>query len=623
MAPRFKKRPSVRVLVLVGPRLGVLVAALALGAGLLAIPYLLTAQNRSSGGLPPNPLTQDQAILHVLNRLGYGPRPGDLERVKQMGLAKYIDQQLHPESIDDSREESRIRELFTTLTMSSGEILDKFPAPRVAARQQGMTVEELRKQRQQELRDARRQTPAPAGQAGDMTPPDRPPAGAGNPAAIMNYQSIQTPQRVIAELAMAKMDRAVYSERQLYEQMVDFWFNHFNVFAGKGQDRFLLTSYERDAIRKHAMGKFRDLLEATAQSPAMLFYLDNWQSTDPDAAARLQQQQQRARGRGPLGRQRFPLPPPPRAQQQQAQRPRRGLNENYGRELLELHTLGVDGGYTQQDVINVARAFTGWTIRNPQRDPTFFFDERMHDPNPKVVLGQKISAGGMRDGQKVLDLLSRNPKTAQHISLEIARRFVSDAPPPALVDRMTKTFLKTDGDIRAVLRTMLDSPEFWSAEAYRAKIKTPFELVASAARAVGSEVSVPAMLVQWSGRIGEPLYQYEAPTGYPDVAESWVNTGALLNRLNFSLALAGNRLPGVKTDAMALFGGPQGDSSAVLDKALTALLGGQVSAESRRTLEDHLSDPQILQASLDDPIRQVNSGMVAGLVLGTPEFQRR
>jgi uncharacterized protein (DUF1800 family) len=291
---------------------------------------------------------------------------------------------------------------------------------------------------------------------------------------------------------------------------------------------------------------------------------------------------------------------------------------------MELHTLGVDGGYTQQDVINVARAFTGWTIRTPQRDPEFFFDDRMHDSKEKVVLGQKIDAGGMRDGEKVLDLLARNPNTARHLSLKLARHFVSDNPPPALVERMAQTYLKTDGDIRAVLRTMLDSPEFWSRESYRAKIKTPFELVASAARAVDSDVNVSAMLVQWTGRIGEPLYQYQAPTGYPDKAESWVNTGALLNRLNFSLALAANRLPGVRVDAATLLGGAQpADSKAALDKAIDVILGGQVSPETRRTLEAHLSDPQILQASLDDPIREINRGVVAGLVLGAPEFQRR
>ena len=581
-----------------------------------------SAQKRAAGGLPPTPLTDDQAIVHVLNRLGYGPRPGDVARVKQIGLAKYIDQQLHPESIDDSREESRIRDMFPTLTMSSRELMEKFPQPRVAAKQEGKTVQEVRQEQQQKLREAQRQSNAatPAQQDMKGSGPAQPPAP-GPP--LLNYRQMQTPQRVVGELSMAKVDRAIYSERQLYEQMVDFWFNHFNVFANKGQDRFLLTAYERDAIRQHAMGKVRDLLEATAKSPAMLFYLDNWQSVDPDAADRLQQQRAQRQNRGPFGRPRFPLPPPAQAGGQ-AQRPRRGLNENYGRELMELHTLGVDGGYTQQDVINVARSFTGWTIRTPQRDPQFFFDERTHDPNPKIVLGEKIHAGGMGDGEKVIELLARHPRTAHHISLKLARHFVSDNPPPQLVDRMAATFLKTDGDIRAVLRTMIDSPEFWSAEAYRAKVKTPFELVVSAARAAGSETSVPALFVQWTGRIGEPLYQYEAPTGYPDVADSWVNTSALLNRLNFSLTLAGNRLQGIRTDPAALLSGaPPGDPKAALNQAVDVLLGGQVSPETRKTLEASLGDPQVSQASLDDPIREINRGVIAGLVLGAPEFQRR
>jgi len=605
-----------------------LFAALLLSSLALAVPYLATAQNRTSGALPATSLSADQAILHALNRLGYGPRPGDLARVRQVGLAKWIDQQLRPETIDDSKEEARLRDRFPTLNMSSTELLENFPQARVAARQQGMTVEELRRQQQEQRRQAQAQPQmGPAeGQSGEMTPPVRGQAGPANPGGprvpnAMNYREMQTPQRPVAELSMAKMDRAIYSERQLYEQMVDFWFNHFNVFAGKGADRWLLTSYERDAIRPHALGKFRGLLGATAQSPAMLFYLDNWQSTDPEASARLQRGRiVRPQNRGPITGPRFPVPAP----QQQAQRPRRGLNENYGRELLELHTLGVDGGYTQKDVVEVARAFTGWTIRAPLRDPEFIFNARMHDPREKTVLGHKIDAGGIRDGQRVLDLLARHPNTARHLSRKLARRFVSDNPPDALVERMAQTFLKTDGDIRAVLRTMLDSPEFWSPQSYRAKIKTPFELVASAARAVGGDADVSAMLVQWTGRIGQPLYQYQAPTGYPDTAESWVNTGALLNRLNFSLALAGNRLPGVRVDTAALLGATQpADSAATLEKAIEVLLGGQVSPETRRTLETRLSDPQIVQATLDDPIRQINHGVVTGLVLGAPEFQRR
>jgi uncharacterized protein (DUF1800 family) len=300
------------------------------------------------------------------------------------------------------------------------------------------------------------------------------------------------------------------------------------------------------------------------------------------------------------------------------------LNENYGRELMELHTLGVDGGYTQDDVINVAKAFTGWTMKQPRRDPEFFFDERIHDNSTKIVLGHKIHAGGMKDGEEVLDILARDPHTAHHISSELAQRFVSDNPPDALVDRMTQTFLKSDGDIRAVLHTMIYSPEFWSKDSYRAKIKTPFELVVSATRAVGADTEVPLMLVQWTTRIGEPLYQCEPPTGFSDKADAWVSTGSLLNRMNFSLALTSSRLRGVLVDIATLLDS-QGstDPEAMLDRSIQTFLGGQISAESRETLEKQLNDPQILQATLGDPVKQINAAMIAGLVLGSPEFQRR
>ena len=651
-----------------------LIAAVGLlSAGLIfLIPYLTASGDNSANhpqqsgsrvpqslkGLPPSDLTEDEAIAHALNRLGYGPRPGDIEAVKQMGLAKWIDRQLHPESIDDSALQARLSR-FPTLSMSSQALLDKFPRPQVAAKREGVTPQQYRQQQQAKLQAARQATDgqeqmaatnsdaqangnsAPAGENGsaasvapqNMTPDElaeillpgakNAAKGGGNP--LLNYEQIKTPQRITAELAMAKMDRAVYSEKQLYEEMVDFWFNHFNVFAGKGVDRWLLTSYERDAIRPHAMGKFRDLLEATAKSPAMLFYLDNWQSVDPRAWARLQQeramrQAYRARFAGPFGAPSMA----PGANPNQGKKQERGLNENYGRELMELHTLGVDGGYSQQDVIEVARAFTGWSIRQPQRDPEFFFDEQLHDPDPKTVLGHKIDGGGMRDGEEVLDLLARDPHTARHISLEIARHFVSDNPPDALVDRMAQTYESSDGDIRAVLHTMIYSPEFWSRESYRAKIKTPFELVASAARAVGSEIDVPLTLVQWTGRIGEPLYQCQPPTGYADKADAWVSTGALLNRLNYSLALTGNRLAAVHTDIPSLLGAnSSAQPDAVLDAAIALLLSGEASPQTRATLEKQMNDPRVLQASLDDPVTRVNSGMIAGLVLGAPEFQRR
>jgi uncharacterized protein (DUF1800 family) len=447
---------------------------------------------------------------------------------------------------------------------------------------------------------------------------------------MFNYQQIRLPQRIVLELSMAKMTRALYSERQLDEVMVDFWYNHFNVFAAKGADRWLITEYERDAIRPHAMGKFRDLLEATAKSPAMLFFLDNWLSADPVAWKKLQQEQEERREMRqmrfrPFGMPPFPQGPPPQKGNPNAkQKQERGLNENYGRELMELHTLGVDGGYTQDDVINVAKAFTGWTIKQPRRDPEFLFDDRIHDNSVKTVLGHEIHDGGMKDGEEVLDILARDPHTAHHISLELARRFVSDNPPAPLVDRMTQTFSKTDGDIREVLRTMIYSPEFWSKDVYKTKIKTPFELVASATRAIGAEVNVPFMLVQWTNRIGQPLYQCEPPTGYSDKADAWVNTGALLNRMNFSLALTSNRLRGVQTNVDSMLGSDTAaDPRATLNRAIQVILGGQLSDESRATLEKQLDDPQILQATLDDKVKQVNAAMIAGLVLGSPEFQRR
>jgi len=291
---------------------------------------------------------------------------------------------------------------------------------------------------------------------------------------------------------------------------------------------------------------------------------------------------------------------------------------------MELHTLGVDGGYTQKDVTEVARCFTGWTIEKPRQYADFKFDDRLHDPDAKIVLGKKIHAGGMKDGEQVIDMLVHHPSTAKFIATKLARRFVSDTPPPALVKRMAETFQSSDGDIRAVMKTMIWSPEFWSRDAYRAKIKTPFELVVSVVRALHTDVDTPMPLVQWVGRIGEPLYQCQPPTGYSDKADTWVNTGALLNRLNYSLALAGNKMRGARTDVASLLGvEPSAEPKAALDRAVQVFLGGQASTTTVETLEKQLDNPQVLQAKLDDPRKQVDLGVVAGLVLGAPEFQRR
>ncbi|HEY6384375.1 MAG TPA: DUF1800 family protein [Candidatus Acidoferrum sp.] len=616
-------------------------------------------QDPALKNLPISELSADEAILHALNRLAYGPRPGDVERVRQMGLAKWIDQQLNPNSMDDKALEARLED-YPTLKMSSEKLIAEYPQPKQAEKEAAKRAQAQLEQQQQTRSDAAaaivakdmQRTPAPkdASAAEANQPPASPPAdgadanvpspmkqdpaiensgakGAGKrdvlggdpnsvPRAIA--EDSKRPPRIVAELAMAKVTRAIYSERQLQQVMDDFWFNHLNVFAGKGEDRYYLTSYERDVIQPHTLGKFKDLLTASAKSPAMLFYLDNFLSADPRAAQREAQERyarQMARYRG-WG----PRPVPPSAQKKND----RGLNENYGRELMELHTLGVDGGYTQKDVTEVARCFTGWTIEKPRQNPEFKFDDRLHDPDPKYVLGKKIRAGGMKDGQEVIDLLVHDPSTARFISTKLARRFVSDNPPPALVDRMAKSFAESDGDIKTVMHTMIYSPEFWSRETYRAKIKTPFELVVSATRALGTDVDMPQPLVGWVGRIGEPIYQCQPPTGYADKADTWVNTGALLNRLNFSLALAGNKMRGSRTDVAALLGvETSGDAKAALERAVQVFLGGQVGRTTVETLEKQLDSPQVVQAKLDDPVKQVDLGVVAGLVLGAPEFQRR
>jgi uncharacterized protein (DUF1800 family) len=422
---------------------------------------------------------------------------------------------------------------------------------------------------------------------------------------------LMQPQRIVAELQASRILRAVYSERQLQEVMVDFWTNHFNVFAGKGADRWLLPAYDRDTIRPHAMGKFSELLLATAQSPAMLFYLDNFQSVSPDAN----------RGGGPMRRL---LNPQAQPQQQQ----RRGLNENYARELMELHTLGVDGGYTQKDVQEVARCFTGWTIFQPRGGAaavnalmgsdaarrnagTFFFNARVHDDGEKTVLGHKIAAGGgMKDGLTVLDILAHHPSTARFIATKLVRHFVSDTPPPALVDRVAAAFTKSDGDIRETLKAIFFSNEFNSPEAYRAKIKRPFELVVSAIRTLGADTNGGPGTHQWIARMGEPLYGFQTPNGYSDSAENWVNTGALLERMNFGVALASNRIPGTRVDLAKL---SAQDKSKLIDESLKLVVAGDISTSTRATLLK-----QIDEANASD-----TTAKVVGLILGTPEFQRQ
>jgi uncharacterized protein (DUF1800 family) len=406
--------------------------------------------------------------------------------------------------------------------------------------------------------------------------------------------------------------------------MTDFWCNHFNVFVDKGLDRLMVTSYERDVIRPHALGKFEDLLVATAKSPAMLFYLDNWLSVGPNSAQALGLP---AHPYGPYGRPRLPRPNAGK---------RSGLNENYGRELMELHTLSVNGGYSQRDVTEVAKVFTGWTIDKPAEGGGFKFEPRMHEPGPKFVLGHRIKPKDEGEGLEVLHRLATSPQTAHFISLKLAERFVSDDPPPALVDRMAKTFLKKKGDIREVLNTLFHSPEFWDDTTYRAKVKTPLEFVASAVRATGAEIDDAQPLVGQLNRMGMPLYGAQPPTGYSMKAETWVSSSALLNRMNFALALTSGKIKGVKVDAAQLAGNgpPPPDATATLSALETSLLVGGVSAQTHDSIVAQIEaarnnggppkpDNKAGARKPADAGRAPDVSTIAGLLLGSPEFQRR
>ena len=637
------------------------VACLGVALGVMA--YVPVAIGKKKISLPPTVMDEHQRAVHALNRLAFGPRAGDIDRVMSIGVDKWIDEQLHPSSIDDGALAARLSSL-RTLQMSTRELVENFPPPQLiraiadgkqslpndpvkrAVYQAQLARYEQKQERKQQAGAVANQEASKTTNSDDVAPNDQtaqqllemspdqreqeflkisPEERLAVMASLKNRReefldgmtpqqretvmALNNPQQVVDnELVEAKLLRATYSERQLQEVMTDFWLNHFNVFIGKGADHYLLTSYERDVIRPHTMGKFEDLLDAVAQSPAMLFYLDNWLSVGPnsDFASGIPKRTN-ARKNGPVS---------------QARGKRSGLNENYGRELMELHTLGVNGGYTQKDVTEVARVFTGWTLKQPRQSSEFHFDERMHEPGDKTVLGHRIKPKGQKEGLEVLRILAHHPATASFICNKLAMRFVSDDPPPALVDRMSQVFLKKDGDIREVLKTMFTSPEFWAADAYRAKVKSPFEFVISALRVSGAEIDNAMPLARQIQNLGMPLYGAQPPTGYSMKASAWVSSSALLGRMNFALSLTGGRVKGTQLDSFSPSPAPS-DPQEILAALENRMLGGDVSRQTHETIAARLSDVKISQRKLDDPARPPNLAVIEGLLLGSPEFQRR
>jgi uncharacterized protein (DUF1800 family) len=797
-------------------------ALLCLCLGLaFSAPQLLAKKKQKD--VPESADNEQKRAVHALNRLAFGPRPGDVQAVMAMGVDRWIDLQLHPEKISDDAVEGRLAP-FRTLRMSAHEMAEDFPdggmvrqvadgkkpmpsdPAKRAVYQVQIAREEAKKAEKQaeaqkaeaapqmasaEMPSAEMQSAPMASSAQSMSQqpmsevspdassnsssasgsaktaeelaaaaaampqtegpnennatganspnttrasnasaaetapskpspeeeaeakrledklyadlevqklPDLPPdqrykkvlamttdqqlafadslrGGKGqdflaglDPKQKETLLAMNNPQGVVSdELMQAKLLRAIYSQRQLEQVMTDFWFNHFNVFINKGADHVLVTSYEQDVIRPHALGKFEDLLVATAKSPAMLFYLDNWLSVGPNSVQALGLPAHP----GPYGPYRFPRYPGPGPNPNAKRKQNAGLNENYGRELMELHTLSVNGGYSQRDVTEVAKVFTGWTIDKPNDGGGFQFDPRKHEPGPKFVLGHRIKPKGEEEGREVLHMLATSPQTAHFISLKLAERFVSDNPPPALVDRMAKTFQKKKGDIREVLATLFQSPEFWDETSYRAKMKTPLEFVASAVRATGADVDDAMPLARQLNNMGMPLYGAQPPTGYSMKAETWVSSSALLNRMNFALALTGGKIKGVKVDTSQLAGNTPGappltEVATTLSTMEATLLAADVSKQTHDSIMAQVmpapaapqkpampappdmkaqpaqktqtanplqpvSAPQTANSGQKDnaaqrkpaPPRPPDANMIAGLLLGSPEFQRR
>ena len=568
------------------------------------------------------PVSEHQKAVHVLNRLAFGPRPGEVERVAAMGIEAYVRQQLHPESIEDPSADKAVAGL-DTLSMSSSHLMDEYYRDIRRFLEQQMAMGNAADMKLRIGLDPARYKSGQATQPSKPMPP--------TPQELAQKDAL----RCIGELQKAKLVRAVLSERQLQEVLVDFWSNHFNIDVRKNACRALKTADDRDAIRPHVLGKFRELLGASAHSPAMLSFLDNNENSVVRERGRFETFVVETFASYKLGMNARGMIPP-----------KEGLNENYGREILELHTLGVDGGYTQKDVQEVARCFTGWTFN--AFTGNFNFNGNRHDKGQKTVLGHTIAAGGgIEDGEQVLDILASHPSTARFISRKLCQRLVADDPPAELVERVARIFTLSDGDLRMVVRSIVSSPEFFSPAAVRSKIKSPFEYAVSAVRATGGTfVDPPLPMVKkvrgtiegvatlghesqklsadnhkslnwWVHDMGEPLFAFAAPTGYPERSSRWVNPGALIDRLNFALALTQQNVGDVRIETAKLLDGVDTDQTeAVLDQLAESLVHGPLSESTRKAIAKNA-----LPAAGEG--KTVDVAKVTALLLGSPEFQRR
>lgn len=537
-------------------------------------------------------LSENQRIKQVLTRLTFGARPGDFEKVKEIGIRAYINQQLDSESIDDSALNSRLQKIYT-LRLPTPTLAEQYNPPKPPP------------------------TPTPSATATSNGETTKSAESAGSPAPKPSpTPQPKNPQMVVNDLQRAAVLRAVYSERQLNEVIVNFWENHFNIFINKDADRWLMTEFDRDVIRPNALGSFRTLLGATAKSPAMLYYLDNWQSSVI---------------------RKYPATKDKPAGQTG------GINENYARELMELHTMGVGSGYTQKDVQEVARCFTGWTIRKPAQEGTFMFNPQWHDNGEKIVLGQKIPAGGgIADAEKVLDILAKHPSTARFIATKLARRFFGDNPPKAVIAQAAQVFIKTDGSIRETLRSIVTSPQFLAPGVYQTKVKSPFEFVASSLRILDAETDAARPLIDWITKMGQPIFGHITPEGYPDQSDEWLSSGSLLVRFNFANALATNKIKGTKIEIPKILGetAPE-DSPAVIARLTNLVLANEVTTRTKEQIVKTAdAEAEVLKKAREEqamnaannknakpnppPIKPLDTvAQLLTLVIGSPEFQRK